>query len=179
MGYYFRLARVLLYTPSARQDSTYHRFCYTSHGALAGMRNSSMGPPWRIDPMTHRTMSKHFYHRATSHSFFIKRLRAFAFLESLRESSLLLTVNVQSISTVKYVEVSKRFSGEIAHTCVQSHMAALLLQIISLPWHCFTLMFCSDMDMGCFNAPPGKSAVLFCYCLCVTMFHCFSLMLWT
>ena len=28
-----------------RQDSTYHSLCYTSRGALAGMRNSSMGPP--------------------------------------------------------------------------------------------------------------------------------------
>ena len=45
-GLHFRLAaRVILYAPSHRQDSTYHGLCYTSHGALAGMRNSSMGPP--------------------------------------------------------------------------------------------------------------------------------------
>ena len=44
-------ARVLLYAPSHRQDSTYHGFCYTSRGALAGTRNSSMGP-WRIDPLS-------------------------------------------------------------------------------------------------------------------------------
>ena len=45
MGYSFRLAaRVLLYAPSHREDNTYHSLCYTSHGALAGMRNSSMGP---------------------------------------------------------------------------------------------------------------------------------------
>ena len=37
----------------------YHHLCYTSHGALAGTRNSSMGQPWGIDPMTHRTMSGH------------------------------------------------------------------------------------------------------------------------
>ena len=30
---------------SHRQDNTYHGLCYNSHGALAGMRNSSMGPP--------------------------------------------------------------------------------------------------------------------------------------
>ena len=59
MGYSFRLAaRYLLYAPSQRQDSTYHSFCYTSHGALAGMRNSSMGPLWRIDPKTYRSMSE-------------------------------------------------------------------------------------------------------------------------
>ena len=34
---------VLLYAPSHRQDSTYHGLCYTSRGALAGTRNSSMG----------------------------------------------------------------------------------------------------------------------------------------
>ena len=38
-------SKVLLYTPSHSQDSTYHCLCYTSRGALAGMRNSSMGPP--------------------------------------------------------------------------------------------------------------------------------------
>ena len=43
MGYSFRLAaRVLLYPSSHRQDSTYHSLCYTSCGALAGTRNSSM-----------------------------------------------------------------------------------------------------------------------------------------
>ena len=42
----FRLtARVLLYAPSHRQDNTYHSLCCTSRGALAGTRNSSMGPP--------------------------------------------------------------------------------------------------------------------------------------
>ena len=51
IGYSYRLtARVLLYAPSHRQDSTYHGLCYTSRGALAGMR--------RIDPTTHRTMSE-------------------------------------------------------------------------------------------------------------------------
>ena len=39
IGYSFRLAaRVLLYTPSHRQYSTYHGLWYTSRGALAGTR---------------------------------------------------------------------------------------------------------------------------------------------
>ena len=46
IGYSFRLtARVLLYAPSHREDSTYNGLCYTSRGVLAGTRNSSMGPP--------------------------------------------------------------------------------------------------------------------------------------
>ena len=46
IGNSFRLAaRVLLYTPSHREDNTYHGLCYTSRGAQAGTRNSSMGPP--------------------------------------------------------------------------------------------------------------------------------------
>ena len=46
IGYSFYLAaRVLFIAPSHRQDSTYHSLCYTSCGALAGTRNSSMGPP--------------------------------------------------------------------------------------------------------------------------------------
>ena len=44
IGYSYRLtARVLLYASSHRQDSTHHGLCYTSRGALAGTRNSSMG----------------------------------------------------------------------------------------------------------------------------------------
>ena len=57
IGYSYRLtARVLLYAPSHRQDNTYHSLCYTSRGALAETRNSSMGPPhegsirWPIAP---------------------------------------------------------------------------------------------------------------------------------
>ena len=70
MGYSFRLAaRVLLYASSHRQDNTYHGVCYTSRGALAGTRNSSMGPPWRIDPTTHRIMGERSYYGATSRSF--------------------------------------------------------------------------------------------------------------
>ena len=45
MGYSFRLAtRVILYASSHRQNNTYHGLCYTSWGALAGTRNSSLGP---------------------------------------------------------------------------------------------------------------------------------------
>ena len=46
IGYSYRLsARVLLYAPSHREDNTYHGLCCTSCRALAGTRNSSMGPP--------------------------------------------------------------------------------------------------------------------------------------
>ena len=67
MCYSFQLAaRVLLYASFHRQHNTYHVLCYTSRGALAGMRYSSVGSPWRIDPMIHRTMSECSYHGATS-----------------------------------------------------------------------------------------------------------------
>ena len=45
IGYSYRLTARVLYAPSHRQDNTYHGLCYTSRGALAGTRNSSMGPP--------------------------------------------------------------------------------------------------------------------------------------
>ena len=49
IGFSYRLtARVLLYAPSHRQDNTYYGLCYTSRGALAGTRNSSMGPPHEV-----------------------------------------------------------------------------------------------------------------------------------
>ena len=37
--------RNILYAPYHIQDSTYHDLCYTSRGALAGTRYSSMGSP--------------------------------------------------------------------------------------------------------------------------------------
>ena len=37
--------RVLLYASSHRQDNTSALVLHTSHGALAGTSNSSMGPP--------------------------------------------------------------------------------------------------------------------------------------
>ena len=46
----------LLYAPFHRQDNTYHSLCYTSRGALAGTRNSSVDLPWGIDPRTYCTM---------------------------------------------------------------------------------------------------------------------------
>ena len=49
IGYSYRLtARALLYAPSHKQDNTYHSLCYTTRGALAGTRNSSMGPPHEV-----------------------------------------------------------------------------------------------------------------------------------
>ena len=68
IAYSFRLAaRVILYASSHRQDNTYHGLGYTSRGALAGTRNVSMGPPGRIDPTIHRTISERSYHGATHH----------------------------------------------------------------------------------------------------------------
>ena len=70
MGYSFRLtARVILYAPPHRQDSTYHGICYISRGTLARTRNSSMGPPRRIDPTTHHILTECSYQEARFRSF--------------------------------------------------------------------------------------------------------------
>ena len=54
IGYSFRLAAsVILYASSHRQDKPHHGFYYTSCGALVGIRNCSLGLPWRIDLTTH------------------------------------------------------------------------------------------------------------------------------
>ena len=57
MGYVFRLtARVLLYAPYHRQDSTYHGLCYTSCGVLSGTRNCYLkGRLGNVCLMTHST----------------------------------------------------------------------------------------------------------------------------
>ena len=58
MGYYFQLAaRVLLYAPSYRQDSTYHDLCYTSRGALVGMRDQSNTPSHHEQTLYHGVTS--------------------------------------------------------------------------------------------------------------------------
>ena len=114
MGYSFRLtARVLLYAPSHRQDTTYHGLWYTSRGALAGTRNSSMGPPWRIDPTTHRTMSERSYHGATSRSSTItNKLNKFR-SQPLHSMTLLYfnltTFNTQQSHTFCYITIVTLF----------------------------------------------------------------------
>ena len=50
----------------SHHERTLLPWSYTS--LLAGTRNSSMSPPWRIDPTTHHTMSERSYHGATSRS---------------------------------------------------------------------------------------------------------------
>ena len=51
-------------------DRITHTTAFVVRGALAGTRNRSMGPPWRIDPMTHHTRSERIYHGATSRSLY-------------------------------------------------------------------------------------------------------------
>ena len=64
MDYSFRLAAMVLwYAPS-------HGLCYTSPRALAWTRNSSEGPPRRINPTTHRTTF-------TSRSLYIEGVNCF------------------------------------------------------------------------------------------------------
>ena len=58
MGYSFWLAaRVLLYAPSHRQDSTYHGLCYTSRGALA-----TAGGIWHKDNEKDNLLPLHGLH---------------------------------------------------------------------------------------------------------------------
>ena len=82
IGYSLRLtARVLLYAPSHRQDSTYHSLCYTSRVALAGTRNSSMGSPhegsirWPITPWANALTTE--LHRKEGNVLFNNELNTF------------------------------------------------------------------------------------------------------
>ena len=66
MGYFETAAKDLLYAPFHRQSNIYHDLCYTSCEVLAGMRNSSTGPPWEISPTAHHITSGRSTTRATS-----------------------------------------------------------------------------------------------------------------
>ena len=58
IGYSIQLAaKDILYTTSHGEDSTYQDLCDTSCGAMAGLRNSSVGSPCWIDPMTNCTIT--------------------------------------------------------------------------------------------------------------------------
>ena len=77
IGYSFRLtARVLLYAPSHRQDNKYHGLCYTSRGALAGARNSSMSTmkDRSDDPSFHERTSLPRSSRAFAHGAMGRRI---------------------------------------------------------------------------------------------------------
>ena len=80
IGYSFRLtARVILYAPSHRQDSTYHGLCYTSRGALAGTRNSSEIVTTVISGMPLLTSQGHVTSLLAVHNGFSKRYKNYRF----------------------------------------------------------------------------------------------------
>ena len=66
--FHYIAARILLYAPSHRKDSTSHGFVAPVVGALAKTRSSSVSSSWIINPMTHHTVKQTLYHRAISHS---------------------------------------------------------------------------------------------------------------
>ena len=80
IGYYLRLtARVLLYAPSHRQDSTYHGLCYTSRGALRSYFEREIAQ-W-VHPMKDRSDDPSHHERtlylwATSRSHFATKSSA-------------------------------------------------------------------------------------------------------
>ena len=72
MDNFFRLAANVLVLSNG-QDNTYHGLWYISQGTLAAVRNSSVGPPWGIDPMTHCTMSRYCIMELYSSSLYLMR----------------------------------------------------------------------------------------------------------
>ena len=108
MGLSFWLsARILLYAPSHRQDSTYHSLCYTSRGTLAGMQKRLMGPSWGIDPTTHCTMRERSYHGATSRSYINTfYLRLYGVTISIEKKfKLFWKCNLKSAALQKYIYI--------------------------------------------------------------------------
>ena len=63
MGYSFFVSSkgFFKYIQPLKQDRKYHSLCLTSRGALAGIRNSSIGPPRGIDQTTYCTSLKNKY----------------------------------------------------------------------------------------------------------------------
>ena len=106
IGYSFRLtAMVILYAPSHRQDSTYHGLCYTSRGALAGMRNPSFND-WKKEMFYLRTHSTHLIYCRDS----LLLLGESSLVSSDSRSSLLLSKWFLSMYLMTFNNKSNRFS---------------------------------------------------------------------
>ena len=132
IGYSLRLTtRVLLYAPSLRQDNTYYGLCYTSRGALAGTRNSSMGSPMkdRSDNPPHHERTLYLW--ATSRS------------RVLIEASI-------CVNYILYVGSNKN-KHDIFGTGLGSQGSFMFSQIRSSPPHTF-LWFTSRIPTVVFTA---------------------------
>ena len=64
-----------------REHGLLFLICHPGFGALARTRNSLVGPPWRIDPTTHRFKSDRSYHWA-----YICKLKFLLWQTSLQDS---------------------------------------------------------------------------------------------
>ena len=90
------------------EDCTYNALCYTSSGALAGTRNSSMGPLWEIDPTTYITQLAGALPRSYVSLYLHKRDRSHSDHAGARLSSV-----VERPFKVRWVVVSIPHGGQI------------------------------------------------------------------
>ena len=107
--------------------------CYTNHGTLAETGNNSMGPPWRINPTTHRTSSERFYHEATS--------RCCIFILDIHSDSLKLPLKwSRTWAWIQWERAGRDVAQWISAWCSGSSDRSLVVDslIISCPNHCCT-----------------------------------------
>ena len=140
MDYSFWLtARVLLCPSSHRQDNTYHSLCYTSHGALAGTGNSSMGAlhegsirrpiaPW-ANALTTDLCLAAFFRTKTSNKDIIKRKLSLShtFIQTNNFSWHFAFNNLNNFFTFKSTSFS--FFLFLIHTCM------LVISWYNNTWH--------------------------------------------
>ena len=133
IGYSYRLtARVLLYAPSHRQDNTYHGLCYTSRGALAGTRNSSMKD--RSDDPSHHERTLYLW--ATSRSPYLVRQDNTIYIFSIK-------FNFSSIGQNK-----SKLQKQIRKLLILTEMVVWLNSIKKIQLSNFLICFCS-FELSC------------------------------
>ena len=117
VGYSFQLASrgSFIYTTNSIAHTTWPWPWYTRCGALAGTRNSSMGPPSRINLITPHTMSRHSNTKINKTS--INELQKDGKLMILNSR-----LNLQCVVCAKYISSA---SWDRSHeTLISSHISA-------------------------------------------------------
>ena len=131
-----------------RQDSRYHGLCYTSFGALAGTRNSSMDPPhegsirWHIAPWANAlTTELHLAPQASAvHN---------------------VVVNASHVLIAHIVQQTIFFKGI---TIVYSTSVSTIM------WGCFWCWVCFGLLVGCFFLGGGNLQIVFFFFLHESIF---------
>ena len=110
MGYSFRLAASFFICTIPDRIAHTTAFVTPVVEHWLERKTAIWAPPWRIDPMTHRTMRKCSYHRATSHSPYMIKCMYFWVIEGWRKKGNVLFNDALSTFYLRFYDVEHNYS---------------------------------------------------------------------